>query len=635
MRKTKTRAMMIALGILIGLSVPSAALEIDSTKSPLNDNTLWNVDFKTAYRISNPSSKFNQVVYDDPGYDNEYFGPDRIYTDMGKDTLVIASAKNYADALSGGPLAIALDSNILLYDNNNSRGSSLGNNFYDIVRLSNIKTLYVLGGTDSVPEKDVTYLNKNLKAKVIRIGGKDRYETSYLISKEVRNLWKDSKKSVFVSGKKLEDVIPSTPLALKMKAPIIITNGKDMPSGEGSTYSASDYQNNFIVGGKESMNIPNLKAEILSGKDRYETSLTIANKYFQDSPGAYIIQANPTPYDLEYANRYDNTYNGPVLYANTKGKPGNLNEDTKEYLRKNVSYAVESNYIRYGMSSDDSYSLFKDLRNLDLSNNLEKAINAQDRYIYSTLPAKPGDKDGLDKSFRLAIENLLTISTEGYRESGVGYSIDYAYGNLRQNVLSIDSAVPEGNNFYKISATVEVDKIPRTPNKTPERKTIKIENLHVQILDKFYFNVQMYVANSDSQYNFLDKGKTNVTMKPGQSATIIMHTLRSAPRIEFPNDYSRSFYDKFTGTDIVRLGVSGANSYATRAIPGYEDTDPGGGPRLQGYDDIYYINIAKDETSKQIKVRPYIDNYLKEKYLDKNTIPIESNVNEITINIVR
>lgn len=109
-----------------------------------------------------------------------------------------------------------------------------------------------------------------------------------------------------------------------MKSPIIITNGRDLPRGNGETYTSSDPQNNFIVGGKDSMNIPKLNAEVLSGKDRYETALKIAEKYFKDSPGVYLIPANPSPTDLEYANRYDNrydnTYNGPVLYANTKNK---------------------------------------------------------------------------------------------------------------------------------------------------------------------------------------------------------------------------------------------------------------------------------------------------------------------------
>lgn len=76
MKKIRNNSMIIALGLLIEISTTSKALKIDSSKSTLDDNTLWNVGTDEAHRLAMPSSKFNQTDWSAPAYDGEYFSPD-------------------------------------------------------------------------------------------------------------------------------------------------------------------------------------------------------------------------------------------------------------------------------------------------------------------------------------------------------------------------------------------------------------------------------------------------------------------------------------------------------------------------------------------------------------------------------
>jgi hypothetical protein len=98
------------------------------------------------------------------------------------DTVFIAGAEHdtdFADAIAGTPLAHSYDAPILL-----TRAAALPDNISEEITRLSPKNVYILGGTGVVSSN----IENGLKAKgytVIRIAGKDRYETAVEIAKQL------------------------------------------------------------------------------------------------------------------------------------------------------------------------------------------------------------------------------------------------------------------------------------------------------------------------------------------------------------------------------------------------------------------------------------------------------------------
>jgi putative cell wall-binding protein len=114
-----------------------------------------------------------------------------------------------------------------------------------------------------------------------RLQGADRYETSISISKSG---WVTSDDVILASGYDFPDALSAAPLAKQLEAPILLIGGT-LDTAINNELNRLQVKNIFIVGGEGviSKNIEDkLRAKAititrLSGNDRYETSISIAN----------------------------------------------------------------------------------------------------------------------------------------------------------------------------------------------------------------------------------------------------------------------------------------------------------------------------------------------------------------------
>ena len=123
-------------------------------------------------------------------------------------------------------------------------------------------------------------------SKVERISGTDRYETCVNISKKA---YKSSEVAILASGQKIQDALASGGVAAKLKAPLLLTQKDRLPSVVLDELKRLNVKKIILVGGQESISkslenqLDNMfKVERVSGKDRYETSIKLAeelNKY--------------------------------------------------------------------------------------------------------------------------------------------------------------------------------------------------------------------------------------------------------------------------------------------------------------------------------------------------------------------
>lgn len=123
--------------------------------------------------------------------------------------------------------------------------------------------------------------NKVLAATTERLQGTDRYETSISISKSG---WETSENVVLASGLNFPDALSAAPLAKQLNAPILLIGG-GLDTALNNELNRLQIKNVFIVGGegvvsksiKEQLESKGITVTRLSGNDRYETSLSIAN----------------------------------------------------------------------------------------------------------------------------------------------------------------------------------------------------------------------------------------------------------------------------------------------------------------------------------------------------------------------
>lgn len=118
----------------------------------------------------------------------------------------------------------------------------------------------------------------------IRLGGKDRYETSAVIS---QTGWKNgSTYVVLANGDNYPDALGAAPLAKKYNAPILLTGANSIPESILNEIKRLNVNHIFICGGtavvskdvESQLNAMGITTERLGGKDRYETSVLIAKK---------------------------------------------------------------------------------------------------------------------------------------------------------------------------------------------------------------------------------------------------------------------------------------------------------------------------------------------------------------------
>ena len=219
--------------------------------------------------------------------------------------IIIASGKNFADALAGSYLASVKQAPILLHTN-----SSVTDNLnYIANNLTAGGTVYILGGTAAVPFS----VEAGLFARGInveRLSGSNRFATNIEILLEAGVT--SSQEILVCTGQNFADSLSASATGL----PILLVNSK--------TNTLTDNQKIFlkmwggskmtIIGGDAAVSntLKNMLSEYgnvnrIYGKNRYETSTLIANNYFR----------NPASICIAYGKNFpDGLCGGPLAFAN-------------------------------------------------------------------------------------------------------------------------------------------------------------------------------------------------------------------------------------------------------------------------------------------------------------------------------
>ncbi|MFL2077024.1 cell wall-binding repeat-containing protein [Marinilactibacillus psychrotolerans] len=252
-------------------------------------------------------------------------------------TIVIANSHNFADALTGVPLAHQLNAPILLTRTNELNATTVN----EISRLQ-AKNIVILGGEEAVS----TNVEAQLKARnlsVKRYAGETRYETSQLIGEEVQRLT-GTTSAVLTSGEYYADAMSVASFAAQKGEPIYLTRSNALP--EEITNSASKVSKWTVVGGPAVIDQQVLTqlskysstVSRLYGSDRYDTNQAILKHYQQTNEKLYISTGK----------NYVDALTGSLLAAKN-GTGILLSEDRQDVVERNISFVKANHYYNFEM----------------------------------------------------------------------------------------------------------------------------------------------------------------------------------------------------------------------------------------------------------------------------------------------
>ncbi len=204
------------------------------------------------------------------------------------DTVVIARADRYADALAGAPLAASLDGPLLLTGRDRLSDATAD----EIDRLG-ISTAIVLGGTAAVSQQVVDDLRSHDVDTVRRIGGADRFETAARVAAEL-----DGAHVYVVEGIHADpsrgwpDAIAASGLAAHRVRPILLVEQDQLPPATRRFLRDQGTGSAIVIGGTAAVGDEvmaqiadpdddgdtDVRVQRVSGSSRYETSVAVAQR---------------------------------------------------------------------------------------------------------------------------------------------------------------------------------------------------------------------------------------------------------------------------------------------------------------------------------------------------------------------
>ncbi|MBQ8857590.1 MAG: cell wall-binding repeat-containing protein [Lachnospiraceae bacterium] len=276
-------------------------------KEANNESEVYRIAGKTRYETS---LKIAEAL-------KEQLGVDKF------DTVIVADGRNFPDALAGSYLAGKLNAPILMANEKSQYAEPLKT--YIKENLKSSGTIYVLGGTGAVPESVLSGLSGY---NVYRLAGKTRYETNLMILEEAGV---SNEEILVCTGRGFADSLSASATG----KPILLV-GKSMTAEQQTFMSEHKGNRYYIIGGENAVSkeIESVvrkygTTERISGSTRYETSILVAEAFFDVSDEAVLAYAKNFP---------DGLCGGPL--ALSKNAPLILTATGKE--ANAVTYAKEN-----------------------------------------------------------------------------------------------------------------------------------------------------------------------------------------------------------------------------------------------------------------------------------------------------
>lgn len=250
-------------------------------------------------------------------------------------TVVLATSRQYADALSAGPLAARFDNAPILLSTPDSLSPAVEQ---ELKRLKATKVT-IVGGTGAISTAAENKL-KGMGLTVERLSGKNRYETNEKINAKI-----PSADGLFVTaGNNYPDALTAASVAVVKKWPIVLVrDGMALPDSLKTAYGDEV----VIIGGTGAVPAAMetaIKREIgadsvrrLSGKNRYETGTATIDHFSDEFISNRLIVSTGTNYpDALVSSAISARYNAPLFLVPDSTMPAALTDSLTRHSQEKL-----------------------------------------------------------------------------------------------------------------------------------------------------------------------------------------------------------------------------------------------------------------------------------------------------------
>lgn len=433
--KVLLRSLAICVALSLSISLSAEATELAAQES----NTQWTrLEGENRYETTKDISQTG-------------------YSQANK--AIIATGKNYPDALAASALAGVNDCPILLTDPNTASQQML-----DEVQRLGVQSVYLVGGEGAISSSVANTIAGIIgSSNVIRISGTTRYETAEAIYREGIDHWGDT--AILTTALGYADALSVSPYAYAINAPVFLCNPQgsfisnlanttgsqsvtvrvEVSEETMSTLTSGNFSRIIIVGGESAVPCElaeyiQSKAEIKgyslildrwSGDNRYQTSLAIAQNAVAEGILSYNNMAIAT------GKNYPDALAGgafcgkkrSVLLLGDESDSGRLGMDCLFDQDVLGTACVSNGYILGGTSAISTW--LADY----LSNGCVSQFTAEQNSVHELTNQKRAD-NGISP---LRIDkDLCDIAMIRAQELAVSYSHERPYGGYVWDIVRTD-----------------------------------------------------------------------------------------------------------------------------------------------------------------------------------------------------
>lgn len=270
---------------------------------------------------------------------NRIAGSDRIATaiEVSKkyyktaDTVIIARSDMYPDSLTASPLAKALKAPILL-----TQKDELDDRVMDEIARLGVKNVIIAGGESSINSVVESLLYKYDKDHEIeRIAGKNRYETSAALATKLIEVAGNKNTAIIASGENFADALTAGAFASEKSYPILLVQKSSINPSIAKVIKGNKINKTCIAGGLNSVSSKVQKqlpedTQRISGSDRYETAVKIAEKLFEGKQA--FVASGEVFADALVVSPVAGGQSSPILLVSRNELP----KSVKDYVAKNI-----------------------------------------------------------------------------------------------------------------------------------------------------------------------------------------------------------------------------------------------------------------------------------------------------------
>lgn len=269
-------------------------------------------------------------------------------------TVVIVGANALMDGLSAAPLAAAKKAPVLLADSKAGLGRSTMDEIDRACKDLNRKTVYVVGGSNSVPQSVVKQLEDKFGAVVVRLSGDDRYDTSMEVASRLVTDKHVNKELFVVGGEGAADAMSISAVAAKKDAdkkvsPILVVPQKGIKRTAREFIKAKEFETSYLIGGETTAstqvfrdlqetvpvkpsnnNVKTNTVKRLAGINRYATNVAVVKEFDMANLKGLDITSGDNKYlvDAQTAGAFAAENNAAILLTGSA-----LTKDQKDLLK--------------------------------------------------------------------------------------------------------------------------------------------------------------------------------------------------------------------------------------------------------------------------------------------------------------